>query len=80
MEKLINECIGRRTWAVVGASNDASKYGNRIFRKLMGRGYNVYGVNPKGGMIDNHQLYPDLKSLADKVKVMWKNFEKLLFI
>lgn len=38
--------------AVVGASADRSKYGNTIFRWFMDRGYRVYPVNCRGGVIE----------------------------
>ena len=34
-------------WAVVGASEDRSKFGNITFRELKRRGKQVYPVNPK---------------------------------
>lgn len=48
--------------AVVGVSDDASKYGHRIFRDLLNSGYPVKGVNPKGGFVLGNNLY---KSLSD---------------
>eukprot|EP01114_Cavostelium_apophysatum_P001279 TRINITY_DN11082_c0_g1_i2.p1 TRINITY_DN11082_c0_g1~~TRINITY_DN11082_c0_g1_i2.p1 ORF type:complete len:138 (+),score=15.96 TRINITY_DN11082_c0_g1_i2:55-468(+) len=68
MERLIQHFTNRRTWAVVGVSNDNSKFGNKIYKDLKGAGYNVFGVNPKGGLIGSDTLYPTLKSLEGKVK------------
>jgi len=48
--------------AVVGVSDDASKYGHKIFRDLLKAGYPVKGVNPKGGFVLGNNIY---KSLAD---------------
>jgi acyl-CoA synthetase (NDP forming) len=42
MERSIKEFIHKRTWAVVGASNDASKFGNKIFKNLKSTGYNGF--------------------------------------
>jgi len=69
MEKLIADFIARRTWAVVGATQDVSKYGYKIFRDLRGAGYHVYGINPKGGKIDDQPLYETLDALKDKVNL-----------
>jgi hypothetical protein len=63
MERLIADLIGRRVWAVVGASQDPAKYGNRIFRSLVASGYQVYPVNPRGGEIDGTKVYPSLADL-----------------
>ncbi|MDD2804131.1 MAG: CoA-binding protein [Elusimicrobiales bacterium] len=48
--------------AVVGVSDDASKYGHKIFRDLLNAGYPVKGVNPKGGFVLGQNVY---KSVAD---------------
>lgn len=37
--------------AVIGVSEDETKYGFKIFRDLAKAGCTVYGVNPKGGNI-----------------------------
>jgi len=51
--------------AVVGASNDPSKYGNIIVKNLLRHGYEVFPVNPKGGTIAG---VPAFRSLADVPK------------
>ena len=38
-EALIRDFVNRRLWAVVGASQDRSKFGNRVFRSLRDAGY-----------------------------------------
>ena len=48
--------------AVVGASNDPSKYGNIIVKNLMAHGYQVLPVNPKEATIAG---LPAFRSLAD---------------
>lgn len=56
--------------AVVGVSDDASKYGHKIFRDLLNAGYPVKGVNPKGGFVLGNQLYKglsDMEGLPDLV-------------
>ncbi len=40
LEKLIQQFVRSRNWAIVGASNDTSKYGNVIFNVMKGSGYN----------------------------------------
>jgi len=68
--ELIEDFINRRVWAVVGASTDPTKYGNRIFRDLRAAGYTVYGVNPRGGEIEGQELYPSLSDLPEKPAVV----------
>lgn len=48
--------------AVVGASNDPSKYGNIIVRNLAAKGYTVLPVNPRETSIAGLPAYPDLAS------------------
>ena len=39
--------------ALIGASNDKNKYGNKIYRDLRNKGYNVIPINPKEKTIAN---------------------------
>lgn len=50
------------TVAVLGASADRSKFGNKAIRAHLQQGYDVYPVNPKGGEIEGLTVY---QSLAD---------------
>jgi hypothetical protein len=70
MQQLITDFIGRRIWAVVGASQDQTKYGNRIFRTLREAGYTVYPVNPKGGQLDGDTVYSSLADLPQPPQVV----------
>ena len=45
------------TVAIVGASSDRSKYGNKSIRAHLDQGYEVYPVNPKGGQIEGLTVY-----------------------
>ena len=49
LEKLKEE---NATIALVGASNDKEKYGNKIYRDLRSKGYNVTPINPKEEKIE----------------------------
>ncbi len=51
--------------AVVGVSHDPSKYGARIFKTLLHRGYKVEGINPKGGEVEGKELYPSLAKFVE---------------
>ena len=50
------------TIAILGASADRSKFGNKAVRAFVARGYTVYPVNPKGGEVEG---LPVSKSLAE---------------
>ena len=50
------------TVAILGASADRSKFGNKAVRAFLARGYDVFPVNPKGGEVEG---LPVSKSLAE---------------
>ncbi len=56
--------------AVVGASNDPSKYGNVIVRNLAAKGYTVLPVNPKEKEIAGLPAFPDLASVPGPVHLV----------
>ena len=69
-QHLISDFVNRRIWAVVGASQDRSKFGNRVFRSLRDAGYVVYPVNPKGGTLEGAKVYPSLAELPEPPEVV----------
>ena len=69
-QSLIADFVGRRVWAVVGASQDRRKFGYQIFRSLLDAGYIVYPVNPKGGELDGVRVYPSLADLPQPPEVV----------
>jgi len=48
------------TVAILGASADRSKFGNKSVRAHLQQGYEVYPVNPKGGTIEGLTAYTSL--------------------
>ena len=48
------------TVAILGASADRTKYGNKSVRAHLQQGYEVYPVNPKGGEIEGLRVYQTL--------------------
>ena len=70
LEDRIEEFVGRRVWAVVGASNDPAKFGHKIVRNLHDAGYVVYPVNPRRGDVAGLKAYPSLADLPEKPDVV----------
>lgn len=73
MSKYVSEMLNQKTWAVVGATQNPSKFGNKIFKRLLSAGYEVYPVNPVYGEVETHKCYPsltDLPILPDCVNVV----------
>lgn len=52
----------KKSAAVIGASNDRSKYGNKAVRAYLQQGYEVYPVNPKETVIEG---LPAFKCIQD---------------
>jgi predicted CoA-binding protein len=69
-DALIGDFVNRRLWAIVGASQDRGKFGNRVFRSLRDAGYMVYPVNPKGGELEGSEVYPSLAELPQAPEVV----------
>ncbi len=67
MKDLIQEVFAKKNWAVVGAHPNEEKFGNKIYKKLMNQGFNVFLVNPKHKEIDNIKTYSSIKDIDDTV-------------
>lgn len=55
------------TIAVFGVSDNAEKYGYKIFTTLLRRGFAVYGINPKGGEVEGQRVYAKLSDVPGPV-------------
>lgn len=53
----------KQTVAVVGASADRNKYSNKAIRAYIRQGWEVFPVNPKGGVIEGLKVYPSVTSI-----------------
>lgn len=58
------------TFAIVGASQDQSKYGYEVFEILKRHGHTVLPINPKYAEIDGATCYPSLPELPQKPDVV----------
>ncbi len=56
--------MGKPTVAIIGASNDRSKYGNKAVRAYLRQGYDVYPVNPKEETIEGLESYASVLDVA----------------
>lgn len=70
LQELIKDFMSQKKFAVIGATDNAEKYGNRIFKNLTRRGYEVYPVNPNLKEIEGVKCYPNLSKLPVKVDVV----------
>jgi len=49
--------MSKPTVAILGASADPDKFGNKSVRAHLAQGYEVYPVNPRGGTIEGLDVY-----------------------
>jgi hypothetical protein len=67
----VEEMLGLKTWAVVGANNNKEKFGYKIFKFMDGTGvFKVYPVNPGLTEVLGHKCYATLKDLPVKPDVV----------
>ena len=62
--------MGRRVVAVVGASSDRRKFGNRAVRSFLSQGYDVKPVNPNERTIEGLTVYPTIADVPGPVDVV----------
>jgi predicted CoA-binding protein len=53
--------------AIIGASNNPSKYGNKAVRAYLRQGWTVYPVNPQDGTVEGLPTYPSVEAVSAKV-------------
>ena len=70
MQDLIDEFMRQKKFAVVGATDNPEKYGNRIVKNLKSRGYEVYPVNPKLKEVEGLECFSSLADLPCEVDVI----------
>ncbi|NBX93056.1 MAG: CoA-binding protein [Proteobacteria bacterium] len=51
--------------AIIGASSDRNKFGNKAVRIFASKGYQVYPVNPKETYIEGHKVYPSITDVPE---------------
>lgn len=57
--------MGKPVIAVVGASADRSKFGNKSLRAYMEMGWHVIPVNPKGGVIEGLPVVTSISEISE---------------
>lgn len=57
-----------KEFAVIGASNDKTKYGNKILRCYLQHQYNAWPVNPKESIIEGIKTYHTISELPQTVE------------
>jgi predicted CoA-binding protein len=63
----IKQFLAGKRFAVVGASKDRSKYGNKVLRAYLQNHRDVVPVNPSAAEVEGVPAYPDLTSVPDGI-------------
>ena len=63
----IEAFVAGKVFAVVGASNDRWKYGNKVLRCYLQNGRRAIPVNPNATAVEGIAAVPDLASLPEPV-------------
>jgi uncharacterized protein len=56
-----------KTVAVIGASSDRRKFGNRAFRAYRDEGYTVIPINPNESSVEGVATYPSVMDVPEKI-------------
>jgi len=60
--------LGAGPFAVVGASTDRNKYGNKVFRCYLQHGLKAYPVHPKASEVEGQPCFSSLRDLPEPVR------------
>ena len=63
----IESFLGHGPYAVVGASTDRDKYGNKVLRCYQQHGREVYPINPKAAEVEGLKAYGSLAEVPVKL-------------
>jgi predicted CoA-binding protein len=55
-----------RTVAIIGASNNRAKFGNKAVRAFIEQGYTVYPINPKEAVIEGLPAYKSIRDVPSR--------------
>ena len=67
MAYTINDFIGEKSLALIGASRSGKKFGNTILRELTGKGYKLALIHPEVTEIEGIGCYAALGELPDHI-------------
>jgi predicted CoA-binding protein len=66
-QKQIQTFLAGKRFAVVGASQDRSKYGNKVLRAYLQHGLDAVPVHPSAKEVEGIAAVPDLTEIKDHV-------------
>lgn len=63
IDQQVKSFLSSQTFAVVGASSNRQKYGNKVFRIFLQQEYSAFPVNPNATEVEGHPTFADLSQL-----------------
>jgi acetyl-CoA synthetase (ADP-forming) len=68
----VAELLAPRSVAVIGASEDQTKFGGRLYRMLLKHGYagTVYPINPNRAELFGLKTYPDIRATPEPAEMV----------
>ncbi|MBL0311199.1 MAG: CoA-binding protein [Holophagaceae bacterium] len=70
LDERIKSFMASGPYAVVGASSDRDKYGNKVLRAYQQRGMEVYPINPRATEIEGLRAYATLGDVPVKLRAI----------
>lgn len=67
LKQRIDDFLAHGPWAVVGASRNRDKYGNKVLRCYQQHGREVYAVNPSASEIEGATCFASVSALPADV-------------
>ncbi|MBU0597846.1 CoA-binding protein [Patescibacteria group bacterium] len=56
-----------KTIAIIGASQNREKFGNKAVRAYQDEGWQVYPINPRGGEIEDLKVFKSILDIPGKI-------------
>ncbi|MDU4959753.1 MAG: CoA-binding protein [Sporomusaceae bacterium] len=66
----MTDFLGKKVWAIVGATDNPAKFGYKIYCSMKDAGYTVYPVNPGVADIQGEKCYACLQDLPESPDVV----------
>ena len=56
-----------KTVAIIGASSNRDKFGNKALRAFEKRGYRVFAINPTESEVEGHQTFKSVTDVSEHI-------------
>nr|WP_300002262.1 CoA-binding protein [Tissierella sp.] len=69
-EKIKQEMLDKKKWAVVGVTEKKDRFGYKIWKTLKEHNYETYGVSPNYEELEGEKIYATLSELPEPIDVI----------